>query len=76
MLKCNTVLIKFLDKNLPQQEIRHLQTSFSVALVVERDNDFLILSHVSALGHVIKQLNFNIKDVKEYVCLEVQVEPA
>jgi hypothetical protein len=61
-----------MDKNLPQQEIRHLQTSFSIALTVERDNDFLILSHISQLGFIIKQLNFNLKDVKEYVCLEVQ----
>lgn len=57
-----------MDKNLPQQEIRSTETLGSVRLQVSRDNKFLIVEHVCAQEFSVKQIGFNLNDVKEYTC--------
>lgn len=63
----STILIKFMDKNAHQQEISAFQVVGAVKLVVTRDVDFVTVSHVNKIGVVMKELNFNTKDVKEFV---------
>lgn len=72
MIKCQDVLIKFMDKNLPQQEIRSAQIIGSARLEVRRDDLFLSVNHMTPNGYVVKQINFNLSDVKEYVCDRIE----
>lgn len=71
MLRCNSVLVKFVDKNLPQQEIHNNEATASVSLTVTRDGNFITIMHRNIAGLGLKQINFSIKDVKEYVCIGV-----
>lgn len=65
-LRCQSIIVKFLDRNYPHQEVRALQVPGCNELFISRDADFLTVLFVTNEWKKIKEINFNIKDIKEY----------
>lgn len=67
MIKCQTVLIKFVEKGLPAQEVRALTVSGCKYIVFSEGAKFLNLVFVTSEGSIVKHIGFAVGDVKEYV---------
>lgn len=68
MLKCQKVLIKFINERLPQQEIMAEHAFLCKVLEIRRDDKFLTVDHICEKAFSVKQINFNLSDIKEYAC--------
>lgn len=68
MTFCSTVVVKFADKNIPAQEIRALAITGAAHLFVSRDSNFITISCQGINHNEVQQINFSIKDVKEFAC--------
>lgn len=66
-LYCQNVMVKFIDRSLHAQDISTHVVSGARHMEVERDDQFLTVSFVGNSG-LLKQLNFSLKEVREYVC--------
>lgn len=71
MIKCMKVLIKFMDKNVPAQEIRSLAITGADHLQVNEGFSFITLDCCTKDGHLVEQINFKKSEVKEYVCQSI-----
>lgn len=72
MLRCKEVTIKFMDRNAPRQEIACTEIPASVMLNVGRDDMFLQIEYLTAKGLSVKELSFNLTDIKEYACTNIE----
>lgn len=68
MLRCQIVLVKFMEKGTPMQEIRALQITSSKDLKVSVTDRFLVIDFMAHKEFSVKQICFNLDDVKEYAC--------
>lgn len=70
-MRCQSVLIKFMDRNVPQQEVRALQLTGAryITMSFEAEGDkFLCLVFNSLDDRPIKVIMYNLSDIKEFVC--------
>jgi len=74
MVKCNAVILKFKDRNEPRQEISAAHVSGATKLAVSRDTHYITIDCLTKEGVSIKQINFNVSDIKEYTCEGVFME--
>ena len=68
MLKCQILTVKFFKSNEPRQEIRATEQPGGCHLDISREDGFLRVSYISHANFIVKQINFNLDDVKEYCC--------
>lgn len=73
MIKCQEVLIKFMDRAAAQQEVRALQVAAATHLeiAVHHDGKWLAVNFVTAKNGLVKQINYNMADIKEYACTSI-----
>lgn len=67
MTYCQTVLVKFMNQSLPQQEVRAKQLDGADELQVVRDYHYVIVKYMSSSGLCLKEINYNRADIREYV---------
>lgn len=67
MIKCKTVRIKFVEKGLPQEEVAVQQVTGAEHIEVSQQDGFLRLECKAKQGGIVKQLNYRMQDVREYV---------
>lgn len=68
MVTCQTVIVKFMNQNNPRQEIAVTHISGGHRLRVSEGDQFIAVDCLTEQGVMVKQINFNISDVKEYSC--------
>lgn len=67
-MKCQTVLIKFMERGSPQQEVTTTHVTGGKHITVDYDQHFLKLTHMNAKDLPLKTISYNLNDVKEFVC--------
>lgn len=72
MILCNAVLVKFVNQRDNNVEVRAKQSLYADHLRVTRDANYITVDYISKLGYIIKQINFEVNNVREYMCEEVQ----
>ena len=68
MIKCKTVLVKFVDRGSVGQEMTAAQQTDAQYIIVDDKNGFLTISYYHESGNMVKFIAFQSSTIREYYC--------